>query len=145
MQLLNVNEYRDLGVIVDDKCLFKQHISSICCKAYGTINVIFRCFHTANIDALIKAYKSFVRPVLEYCSTVWNPYIPARHYLGMTDQLENVQRLFTRQVYYRCQLETNHGYIQILEYLKLENLELRRIYNDLIVVYNILHGHVNVS
>ena len=65
VQLLNVNEYRDLGVIVDDKCLFKQHISSICCKAYGTINVIFRCFHTANIDALIKAYKSFVHPVLE--------------------------------------------------------------------------------
>ena len=144
VQLLNVNEYRDLGVIVDDKCLFKQHISSICRKAYDTINVIFRCFHTANIDALIKVYKSFVHPVLEYCSTVWNPYIPARHYLGMTDQLENV-RFFTRRVYYCCQLEIIHGYIQRLVYLKLESLELRRIYNDLVMVYNILHGHVNVS
>ena len=52
-QVFNVNEYRDLGVIMDDKCLFKQHISSICRKAYITISAMFRCFHTANIDALI--------------------------------------------------------------------------------------------
>ena len=44
LQLLNVNEYRDLGVIVHDKCLFKQHISSICRKAYSIINVIFAVF-----------------------------------------------------------------------------------------------------
>ena len=144
VQLLHVNEYRDLGVIVDDKCIFKQHISTICRKAYITINVIVRCFLTANIDALIKAHKSFVRQVLEYSSMVWNPYIPARHYFGITDQLENVQRLFTRWVYYRCQLDTNHCYIQSLEYLKLESLELRRIYNDLVIVYNILNGHVSV-
>ena len=125
---------------MDDKCLFKQHISSICRKAYSTVNVIFRCFHTANIDALIKAYTSFVHPVLEYCLTVWNPYIPAKHYLGMTDQLKNVQRLFTRLVYYRYQLYINHGYIQRLEYLK-----LRRIYDDMVMIYNTLHGHVNVS
>ena len=44
-------------MIVDDKFLFKQHISYICRKAHSIINVIFRCFHTAKIDALIKAYK----------------------------------------------------------------------------------------
>ena len=82
VQLQNVKEFRDLGIIVDADCLFKQHISHICRKAYCSINVIFRCFHTANIAALIISYKSFVRPMLEYCSTVWNPYIPARHYPG---------------------------------------------------------------
>ena len=35
-------------------------------------------------------------------------YIPARHYLGMTDQVENVHRCFTRHVYQRCQLDCNH-------------------------------------
>ena len=83
--------------------------------------------------------------MLEYCSTVWNPYIPARHYLGMTDQLENVQQFFMHQVYHRCQLDTNHGYPQRLEYHKLESLEFRRIYNDMVMVYNIMHGHINVS
>ena len=46
-------------MIVDDKYLFKQHISSICHKAYSTINVIFRCFHTANIDAFMPSMYGF--------------------------------------------------------------------------------------
>ena len=102
VNLDNVDYHKDLGVIVDNHCLFKQHVSYICKKAYCSTNVLFRCFHTANTAALIRGYKSFIRPVLEYCSTVWNPYIHARHFIGMTDQLENVQRYFTRRVYYRC-------------------------------------------
>ena len=138
VQLLNVKEFRDLGIIVDADCLFKQHISHIYRKAYCSINVIFRCFHAANIAALIISYKSFVCPMLENCSTVWNPYIPARHYLGMTDQVEKVQRYFTRRVYQRCQLDFNHSYLQRLAYLEIESLELRRIYLDLAMAHNII-------
>ena len=102
VNLDNVDHHKDLGVIVDDHRLFKQHVSYICKNVYCSTNVLFRCFHTANTVALIRGYKSFIRPVLEYCSTVRNPYIHARHFIGMTDQLENVQRYFTRRVYYRC-------------------------------------------
>ena len=114
-------------------------MSYICKKAYCSTNVLFRCVHTANTAALIRGYKSFIRPVLEYCSSVWNPYIHARHFIGMTDQLENVQRYFTRRVYYRCKLEYKHDYPERLLHLKLESLELRRLYNDIIMVYKIVH------
>ena len=123
----------------------KQHISYICRKAYILINVIFRCFHTAHVSALTIAHTSFVRPILEYCSTVWNPYITKIHYLGLTDQIERVQRYFTRRVYYRCKLDCSHDYLQRLKYLNLESLELRRIYNHLIIVYKICHGLVNIN
>ena len=116
-----------------------HHVSYIYKKAYCSINVLFRCFHTANTVALIRGYKSFIRPVLEYCSTVWNPYIHARHFIGMTDQLENVQRYFTRRVYYRCKLECKHDYPDRLVHLQLESLELRRLYNDITMVYKIVH------
>ena len=139
VNLDNVDHHKDLGVIVDDHCLFKQHVSYICKKAYCSTNVLFRCFHTANTVALITGYKSFIRPVLEYCSTVWNPYIHARHFIGMTDQLENVQRYFTRRVYYRCKLEGKHDYPDRLFHLQLESLELRRLYNDITMVYKIVH------
>ena len=145
IQLPNVNEFRDLGVIVDSHCIFKQHILQICRKAYVSINVIFRCFHSANVHALLTAYRSFVRPTLEYCSTVWNPALSARHYLGLTDALERVQRYFTRRVYYRCKLDSNHDYLQRLVFLNLESLQLRRTHNDLIMVYKIIHGHVNIN
>ena len=32
VQLTNVTEYRDLGVLVDNQCLFRQHVSTICQK-----------------------------------------------------------------------------------------------------------------
>ena len=139
VNLDNVDHHKDLGVIVDDHCLFKQHVSYICKNVYCSTNVLFRCFHTANTVALIRGYKSFIRPVLEYCSTVWNPYTHARHFIGKTDQLENVQRYFTRRVYYRCKLECKHDYPDRLVHLQLESLELCRIYNDITMVYKIVH------
>ena len=114
-------------------------MSYICKKAYCSTNVLFRCFHTANTAALIRGYKSFILPVLEYCSTVCNPYIHFRHFIGMTDQLENVQIYFTRRVYYRCKLEYKHVYPEILLHLTLESLELRCLYHDIIMVYTIVH------
>ena len=42
---------------------------------------LFRCFNTDNANALIRGYKSFVRPILEYCSTVWNPFIHAKYWI----------------------------------------------------------------
>ena len=86
-----------------------------------------------------------VRPMLEYCSTVWNPYIPARHYLGMTDQVEKVQRYFNRRVNQRCQLDCNHSYLQRLTYLKIESLELRRIYLDLAIVHKSIRGLITAD
>ena len=57
----------------------------------------------------------------------------------MTDQLENVQRYFTRRVYYRCKRECKHDYPDRLVHLQLESLELRRLYNDITMVYKIVH------
>ena len=71
--------------------------------------------------------------------------MPNRHYLGLTDQIERVQWYFTRRVYYRCKLYCSHDYLQRLKYLNLESLELRRIHNDLIMVYRIFHDLVNIN
>ena len=57
VHLLNVKEFRDLGIIVDADCLFEQHSSHIGRKAYcSIIQCNVRCFHTANIAALIISY-----------------------------------------------------------------------------------------
>ena len=73
-------------------------------------------------------------------------HVPNIHYLGLTDHIERVQRYFTHRVYYRCnKLDCSHDYWQRLKFLNLESLELRRIYNDLIMVCKIVHGLVNIN
>ena len=47
--------------------------------------------------------------------------------------------IFNRRVYYRCKLEYKHDYLDRFAHLKLESLELRRLYNDITMVYKIVH------
>ena len=62
-----------------------------CAKAYSVIIRIFRCFITNNVTILLTAYVAYARPHLELASTVWNPGIVARGYIGLKRQLEKVQ------------------------------------------------------
>ena len=138
---------RDLGVIIDSDLSFRAHIAKIVHRAHYAIFLIFRCFVTANVTALLRAYQTFVRSVLEYATTVWSPFLAHRSTLACLssiDKLESVQRLFTRRLYSRCSL-VSVSYTDRLEFLQLEALELRRIKYDLYMVYKIVHGLVHLD
>ena len=134
---------KDLGVTVDDKLYFREHILTICKKGYAAVNMMFRIFSTNNLQALLLGYKSFVRPVLEYASNLWNPHINSPPFLGLVDQLESVQRYFTRRLFARCNL-TESSYCERLCILKLSSLQERRIISDLCTMYKIIRGLINV-
>ena len=64
----SVDVVKDLGVLVDSKFNFFQHISDI------TKNTkILRCFLTRDPFVLIRAFKIYVRSLVEYASPVWSP------------------------------------------------------------------------
>ena len=98
--------------------------------------MIFRSFRSSNEKAFLTSYKSCVLPILEYCSTVWNP-----QYLSDIDRLESVQRNFTRRLFWRLGKQPPN-YLDRLQLLNLQPLELRRIHSDLALVYKILHRDV---
>ena len=64
---------RDLGVTVDRKLTFSDHILDIVKKANHRANLVIRCFHSKDPSSLIQAFKTYVRPLLEYNSQVWSP------------------------------------------------------------------------
>ena len=75
------------------------------------------------------AYKSLVRPILEYGSTVWDPLCN-----GLNDELENVQKRAARFVTRNYCYETG-SMTGILEKLKWETHQKRRKDNRLILLY----------
>jgi len=133
IDLTSEQKVRDLGVIIDSRLCFSEHIDSVVCKGHQRANQILRCFLSKDPDILMKAFITYVRPILEYCSPVWSPC-----YVGLINKLETVQRRFTKRLTGLYLL----SYDERCKRLGIERLELRRLHADLIMCYKIIHGHV---
>ena len=97
--LENVTVVKDLGFYVTNTLKFSHHCKQIATKALKVAALIFRVFRTKSINTLLRAYKVYVRPIVESGSPVWMPYL-----CKDIDIIENVQRYFTRRIYYRCNI-----------------------------------------
>lgn len=85
-----VDQIKDLGVILDEKLNFKAHIESMIAKARSRLAWIKRFANEFNDPYTIKIiFFSFVVPILEYGSQVWNT-----HNIGQTKRFESVQKQF---------------------------------------------------
>jgi hypothetical protein len=134
--ITRVNEYKDLGVIVDCKLKFASHINNIVSKASTRACLIHKCFLSRDAATLLRAFKVYVRPLLEYASSVWSP-----SYETSANLIESVQRKFTKRLP-GC---ANLDYASRLATLNLQSLELRRLHFDLIMTYKILFGLIDVT
>ena len=130
---------KDLGIVISNDLKFSSHCKNITNSAYRVANLLLKRFYTSDPVTLMRAYSSYVRPILEYCSCVWSPV-----FVSDIDMIERVQRFFTRRVFGRCGL-AEASYINRLEALKLDSLELRRLHNDLVMMYKCVHGDVDIS
>ena len=122
---------RDLGVYFDTQLKFDKHVSEIVKNANYRLSSIRRSFSRFNLRNFLLLYKSMVRPLLEYNTSVWFP-------LSQTDEhrIEKFQRKATRLVPYLQRL----SYPQRLSRLQLPSLKFRRRRNDLINVFRVIKG-----
>jgi hypothetical protein len=86
---------------------------------------------TRDKDTILRLYKSLVRPQLEYCIQVWNPYLKQD-----IEKLEKVQRRATKMIWGYKDL----SYEERLKRCGLTTLEKRRNRGDLIEAYKIITG-----
>ena len=85
---------------------------------------------------MLSLYKTLVRPHVEYCSSVWNPY-----YSKDKELLEKVQHRYTKMIINM----QDKAYEERLRCLGLWTLEERRNRQDLIEVFKMLRGFSKVS
>ena len=81
-------------------------------------------------------YKTYVRPLLEYNTQIWSP-----HLICDIDKIERVQKFLTK----RLPGLRNTPYLERLRITDLKSLEERRIINDLVFFYKMMHGFVDID
>ena len=66
-----MNSTKNLGVCIDHKLTWKEHIPSVCQKVAKCTAIINRIKHIVNKDSLSFLYASLIEPHLTYCVEVW--------------------------------------------------------------------------
>ena len=79
--------------------------------------MIRRIFSTRNHNFIMKLFLTFVRPIVEYTTPIWNPTE-----LGLYEKIERVQRRFTKYLF-GCE---RPSYADRLQILNAPTLKLRR-------------------
>lgn len=122
---------KDIGVIIDKKLSFEDHINEKIKKAHSMSALIRRTFENLDSKTFLPLYKALVRSQLDYASSVWSPYKNT-----WIEKIEEVQRRATRQI----QGMKNLTYPERLKKLKLPTLAYRRVRGDMIETYKIING-----
>ena len=108
---------KDLGVWITSKSDFTMHCGKASAKAMQSLGLIKRTFTHLTKESFLILYKTYIRPHLEYCVSIWNPYL-ARN----IDKLERIQQRATKLVPELAQLP----YEVRLHHLKLYSLYCQR-------------------
>ena len=134
--LERVETITDLGVNLDTKLSFSDHIQAKINKAYSMIGLIKRNFSSLSVSSFVMLYKSMVRSHLDYCNSVWAPYKKCD-----VEDLEKVQRRATKILPALKKL----SYADRLKRCGLPTLSYRRVRGDMIETYKILSGKYDES
>ena len=138
-QLEEVDTFRDLGVRYSNDLSFDAHVDDICRNAMRRCGYILRSFVSRSPKLYGMLFNTYVRPVLEYCSEVWNDQS-----IGNRDKIERTQRKYTRMCLKKCSLPYME-YRERLNQFSMECLHERRKRADLIFAHKIMNGAVNID
>jgi hypothetical protein len=136
--LKNVKTFDYLGVRLSSNLSWKDHCDKTSSKANRTLGLIRRTLKPCSQEVKDRAYKTFVRPVLEYASTAWNP-----HTNRDTENIEKIQRRAARFVMndYRRSINSH----DLVNTLMWESLEARRQLNQVTLLYKVNNGYMNIN
>ena len=126
-----------LGIYKDSKLAFNTHVDAIVKKANST-----RAFLARNIPRCCRkvkqmAHTTYIRPIVEYASPVWDPRTKRN-----TNIFEIVQRMCARYVTGNC--DRTSSVTSLLNCLCWPTLEERRRQYSLAVMYRILRNQVDI-
>ena len=128
----------DSGITISDNMDWGQHISEISSKATKTLGFLRRNLAFAPRSTKEVAYKTLVRPKLEYAAPIWSPYSKLQ-----INQVEKVQRTAACWTCRRWRNTSSVG--EMLDELEWPSLEARRDQSSLLLFNKIHSGAVSIE
>jgi len=114
-----------LGVIIDNKLNYRNHISFICNKLSKTAGILNKIKNIVPIDIMIQLYYSLAYPYIHYCNLVWgNTY--HTHLNSITIIQKKLIRIITNSDYFE---HTNHLFNQT------RILTINKLHDYLLCIY----------
>ena len=123
-----VSKYLDISITKD--LSWQDHINQVTAKASRSVGFLRRNLKSCPQDVKTQTYTTLVRPVLEYTSTIWDPYNQQE-----IQQLEHVQRQAARFATGNYYSRDPGRVTSMLHQLGWEPLEHRRARNRVIMLY----------
>ena len=131
-ELEKVDVFKYLGVLINTKLSWSDHIDGICKKARKILGLVYRRFYQdSSPDTLRALYITLVRPHLEYAAQLWDPHTHCD-----VNKLEGVQKFALRVISHQW----DSTYEDLLSIVKIPKLQERRLKLKLTLVYKIAHG-----
>ena len=85
--------YKYLGVWLDKRLDWCEQVRKVSMKALSSLNFVMRNLQGSKEIVKEHAYKTLIRPILEYGGAIWDPYTEQD-----THKIERVQRIAVRRV-----------------------------------------------
>lgn len=137
--LKSVDHQPYLGVEIDRSLNFNQHIDNICSKANKKLGFVKRNLSKCPPNVKEIAYKSLVRPILEYAAPAWDPHTQTN-----IKKIEHIQRQAARWVG-KCYDRTPGTVTNLLNDLKWQSLEDRRRNSRLVLFYKAINNQAAIE
>ena len=127
---------KDIGFNIHSSLKPSTHCNIVAKKAQTTLSLISRNFHYRDKKTFVNLYCQHVRPILEYASPVWSPWLECDKKV-----VEDVQKRMVRMI----SGLSGQTYEEKLNEIGLHSLEYRRDKADMVQVFKMLKGIDNVD
>ena len=130
-------EAKYVGVTIGSDLSWSRHPANITKKANSTMGFLKRNIRSAPQAVKESAYKTFVRPIVEYAATTWAPFTDTE-----TRKIEKVQRRAAR--FGSNDYRRTSSVTEMISTFGWDTLQKRRYLARLSMMYRIVHHLVDI-
>ena len=132
-----VEHTKSLGLNIDDRLSWSNHIKDLCRKISSAIGALRRIRPLISQSTAVQIYNALIQPHFDYCAPVWD---------GLSSYLcEKLQKLQNRAARVILQANCEINSSLLLETFKWDKLSLRRRKQKVIMMFKSLKGLAPVN